>query len=384
MLLSEFFSRLKNFKPGQSKTGHIGFDLASEKLNMVQIGFGLQGPQIMAAVSEYHNSDFKSISDQPERLKTLIRSILKKNRFRGRKIVATVPNSLLKLLFINYVCKANEDEAKALVDALQSRVKHALTDYVIDYLPVNPHASAQVNRMALVAMAKQSEVETYLDVLETCGLKPVALEIGPVAIQRLVSVISSEDDSQKVLVINFAADKSYLTVLWNQEILLDRELAFGMEDVLTALTGAFDVPKHTALEILHKYGLSEPAEGPDYEQSLISESIEDDAIGDESVRKVIIDILKPGLRELTNEIRDVLVYVASETRGGAVEQIYLMGSLARIAEVDRLIDKLISIPVTTINPLYGFATHRNCVPIDIGPVAGIAVATGLSLRGWNA
>jgi len=74
--------------------------------------------------------------------------------------------------------------------------------------------------------------------------------------------------------------------------------------------------------------------------------------------------------------------VASETRGGAIEQIYLLGSLARIAGIDQLLRTHLSIPVKTINPFYGFSVRSsNNMVDDLGPLAGIAVATGLALRG---
>ena len=76
-----------------------------------------------------------------------------------------------------------------------------------------------------------------------------------------------------------------------------------------------------------------------------------------------------------------MVYVASETRGGAVELIYLMGSLSRISAVDQIIDRLISIPVQTINPFFGLSTENKPNLLnDLGPLSGVAVATGLSMR----
>lgn len=377
--VADCLSVLGNMKrPGFNKPGYIGFDLGTEKLNMVQVDFSSAKPIIISASSDYHNSRYEELLAQPERLQTLVKAVFKKTAFKGREVVATVPGNLLKLLFINFTCKAHEDEADALLNALQNRIHDKLTGYVIDYLPVNPHLSEQINRMALVAMAKKDEVENYLDLLDSCGLKVAALEIGPVAIKRLISAISSDNDSEKVLIINFGTQKSYLTVLWNQELLLDRELEFGMDNILSAIARAFDVSPKTALEVLHQYGVSDPNNEITESASVFYDDENDN--DDDSIRQVLIDILKSSLITLSNEIRDVLVHVASETRGGAVEQIYIMGSLARVTHIDNLIDGLVAIPVKTINPFYGLPYEQTAHPEDIGPVAGIAVATGLSLR----
>jgi len=227
--------------------------------------------------------------------------------------------------------------------------------------------------MALVAMAKQGDVENHLDLLTSCGLTVEALEIGPLAIKRLVSSFTTAKDIQKVLVINFGIKKSYLTVVWNNELLLDREIDFGMDTILQAIAKAFDTTTQTALEILHSYGLAE------HENDLDDLTFDED---EASIKNVLIDILSPSFMSLAEEIKDVLIYVASETRGGAVELIYLMGSLTRVAEVDQIIDQLISIPVQTINPFYGLEVDNKTLHYDdLGPLAGIAVATGLSMRG---
>ena len=315
---------------------------------------------------------------KPEDLSKLISPILKEQSFRERNVVATVPNPLQRLLFVNFSCKSHEDEAQAILSALRTRVSGNLGEYVLDYLPINPFGNdAQQNRMALVAMAKQQDIEDYLDLLTSCGLNPLALEVGPVAINRLISTISEEQDSQKILAINFGSYKSYLTVLWNREVLVDRAVDFGMEDVLKAIGRAFDVQKQTALEVLHRYGLAQPFQLNESEYSLSGDETQRE---DDDIKQALINIMKPCFRGLVNEIRDVLIYIASETRGGAVEQIYLLGSLARISDVDQLLDQMISIPVKTINPFYGLS-HGDETGNDIGPLAGIAVATGLALRG---
>ena len=356
----------------------IGFDLGMEKLNMVQVEFIAGKPVISSASSDYCNSDYATLLEQPELLKNLVKSSFKKNGFKGRKVVASVPTSLLKILFLNFQCKPHEVESQVLLKALEIRTRDILSDYVIDYIPINPHGSEQVNRMALVAMAKQDDVENYLDLLASCGLTVEALEIGPLAIKRLVSSFTTAKDIQKVLVINFGIKKSYLTVVWHNELLLDREIDFGMDTILQAIAKAFDTTTQTALEILHSYGLAE------HENDLDGLTFDDLTFDEDeaSIKNVLIDILSPSFMSLAEEIKDVLIYVASETRGGAVELIYLMGSLTRVAEVDQIIDQLISIPVQTINPFYGLEVDNKTLhDDDLGPLAGIAVATGLSMRG---
>lgn len=375
---------LKNIKPSPlgdflnfAKKNPIGLDFGREKLNMVQVDFSANQPTIRAACSDYHNSDIESFFSDPKTLQPLVKSALKNYPFKGRNVVSSMPSNKLKLLFLNYRCNNSENESEALLTALNDRIGKEIKDSIIDYIPINPDASEHAERIALVAVAKQQDVEAYLDLLSQCGLEVVALEIGPVAIKRLISLMSKQDSTQKTLTLNFGTEKSYLTVLWEGNILLDREINFGMKSVLDSASEGLEIKPDAALNLLHQYGLSKTTSKKEEDQ-LSTDFIDDD------IRFAINEILKPAFINLASEIRNVLVYVASETRGGAIEQIYLLGSLARLSGIDQLIDEQLSIPVRTINPFYGLDVSMPESNLDdLGPLAGIAVATGLALRGVN-
>ncbi len=356
-----------------AKTGPIGLDLGLEKLNMVQVTAGVNPPEIHAACSDYHNSNIDSLLAEPKPLQNLLTSIFSNHRFKGKKVISSMPSNKLELIFLNYRCTQGQEQSEALLTALRDRIGNDLTDSIIDYSPINPGGNELTEHIALVALAKKQDVEAYLDLLTSCGLQVIALEIGPVAIKRLISIMSKQDNTQKTLTLNFGAEKSYLTVLWEGNILLDRKINFGMSAILKSAAEGMEINSESALSILHQYGLTLP----DYE----ADQFNPDFI-DNDIRTTIHEILKPEFLDLASEIRDVLVYVASETRGGAIEQVYLLGSLARISGIDQLLKTHLSIPVKTINPFYGFSVRSsNNMLDDLGPLAGIAVATGLALRG---
>ena len=353
----------------------IGLDFGREKLNMVQVDFNGNRPVIRAACSDYHNSNIESFISEPKTLQPFLKLALKNYAFKGRKVVSSMPSSQLKLLFLNYRCNHSKNESEALLAALNDRIGNEINDSIIDYIPINPDAGEHAERIALVAVAKQQDVEAYLDLLSHCGLEVIALEIGPLAIKRLISLMSKQDNTQKTLTLNFGTEKSYLTVLWEGNILLDREINFGMNSVLKSASEGLEIKPEAALNLLHQYGLSNTDTENDEDQ------FNPDFI-DNDIRFAINEILKPPFINLASEIRDVLVYVASETRGGAIEQIYLLGSLARLSGIDQLIDAQLSIPVRTIDPFYGLDVRTPETTLDdLGPLAGIAVATGLALRG---
>lgn len=354
--------------------GPIGFDLSLEKLNLVQMRFSGAHPEIVAVASVEHESDRQTLLQNPKLIKPLVKDALKQGRFKGRKVVSTLPGNKLRLEFVNYKRGRDQSNAEAITHALRERYAASLDSSVVDFIPMQAEHEDQFERVALAAIADRNEVDNFLELLRFCGLEASALEIGPVAIRRLITSLGTTERTGKVLAINFGTQKSYLTVLWNGNLLLDRDVKFGMDDLVDVLRRELEVSRDMALGLLNQYGLfgAGAAQNGQSEGEL-----------EPGITNTLADILKPLFMKLAAEIQEVLVYVASETRGGAIEQIFLLGSLARIAGTDRLIDKLVSIPVKTINPLYGFETSDAAAPAHgIGPIAGIAVATGLALRGF--
>ena len=65
------FSFFSNLFPSPAL---IGFDLGVEKLNMVQVEFIAGKPVISSASSDYCNSDYATLLEQPELLKILVKS----------------------------------------------------------------------------------------------------------------------------------------------------------------------------------------------------------------------------------------------------------------------------------------------------------------------
>ncbi len=354
--------------------GPIGVDFGLERLNLVQFEKRGKTKNIVAAVSVPYISSRDELLGSKDELRFFINRILKTYPFRGREVVAALPPRLFQLVHLNYRKSANEDQETALVRAIQERFGDRLESAVIDYLPIRPKVEDQVDRLAMVALSEHQTVVDFLEVMRASRLKVQALEVGSVAIKRLLTSFQEEGDArQKVMAINFATSKSYATVLWGGELLLDREVSVGLDSLLDSITESLDLAPDSALQMLEKCGLCE-----DESQSSFSPVGEFES----DLSTTFAHILKPNFIKMAQELRKILIYTAAETQGGAIDAVYLLGSVARWPGVDKYLAKLINIPVLTVDPLFGY--EHDDRSLDKGraePVSGIAVATGLALRG---
>jgi type IV pilus assembly protein PilM len=372
MALSHIFDRV-SLVTKASQIGPIGLEFAREKLHLVQLERSTQHKiTVRAKASLTYHTDRNGLFEDPRALKTLLSKGMKRNRFYCSQVVAALPLTNVRIMSIAYRTSGGQNEQQALRKLLTERLEGDLRDYVIDYLPVRSE-SRDEERLAIVAAARRDAVIDYLELMRKAGLQVRALEIGPVAIKRLISTLS-EPDHQNVLALNFGRHSSYLTMISGRRLLFDQQIDFGERTLLQQISKALDMDEDGALRLVYQFGV-DPSEHATSHQHV--------AIDDNDIRNTLMQIVKPSFLTLVEEINRALIYAASETRGETVKRIYLLGSIARWRGADEVLNWLLDIAVMNIpDPL----SHFNPNPIpDAGssdvPAPEIAVATGLALRG---
>jgi type IV pilus assembly protein PilM len=354
-----------------AEVGPIGIVLSREALHMVQMTRESYGLRVLARASLPYPEGRDGLTRAPKALRRVVQAGTRQGGFRGSRVVTTLPSKDVRLMFCNYVVNSGESDDAAVVRFLVDRVEGTLADYVVDYLPVREADHVGGARSSLVVLARREGVIDYLTTFRRAGYEVEALEIGPAAVRRLVVAIRADDDYSNVLVVNFGRAKSYLTVLSGRRLLFDREIAFGEDKLLLRLGKALEMSSRSAEKLVRTHGLVSGA-GP---HGLACSAAE------ENVSQTLVEILKPSFLECVDAIQKVLLYTSSETRGKPIQQIYLLGSIAHWAGVDRLLDSLIAVPVTVLDPLAAFAAPGTPASGNAEASPLMAVATGLALRG---
>ena len=196
-------AKLRPRLPKRTTTvGPIGIDFALEAVHLVQLETSeTRIPAVRARASLPLDCTRRELLDDPKLLRSTLRNALASGGFSGRKAVVAVPSGSFRTFSINYHSGSDQSDAAAVLRVMEQRLNGPLSDYVIDYLPVNTR-SKNNERLALVAVAERKLVVHVLEALRKAGLKVEALEIGPVAISRLVGVMPTEKENRNVLVIN--------------------------------------------------------------------------------------------------------------------------------------------------------------------------------------
>lgn len=352
----------------QSQVGVIGLEFAQQGLNAVQLQRDSTG--VISAKSYdsvAYSNDFNPNQYIPSEYKKLLKPLLKQAKFTGNKINTVLPAGELKIISVSYQVKKGQPEVDAIVNIISDRIEGNVQDYVVDYLPVRRTEDSDTG-LAIVALAKQEKINSYLECLRKSGLQVNGLEIGPAAIKRLVSAMQLSAKRENILVINFGNNQSYLSIISGRRLLFDEEMSFGESALLQKLEDVLDLDKELVIKQIDKHGLD-------------SSGCDGDAGANPEIAATLLQIVKPSFIKMSENIRRALMYAAAETRGDLVSKIYLMGSVARWRGVDKLLSELLNLPVEVIpNPLSAFGVEiqdSNAV----GAKPELAVSTGLALRG---
>ena len=357
----------------------IGVDFAAERLNMLQLGAdsatgsdsaAAARVAVRAAVSVPYPMARERLFAEPRLLARFVQAALAQAPFVGRRAYCALAPADVRILPLTVVLAPGQSEAQAVARAAGEQIGAAVDDSVIDYYQVRSIDGDSTERQVLVAVAQRAQVLAYLAQLRVAGLDPVALDIGPAAIGRLLAAMQREDLNQSVLLINFGVNKSFLTVIWGRRLMLDREIDFGEVQLAGKLAASLAMAPEIARALMREHGIGARGQaGP---------GCGDAAAPQPNVRRTIREILHPEFALLAEELVRTQVYVASRTRGSTLSRVYLNGSLARYPDIQERVGELVALPVEILDPFVGFKAQ----PADRWPGVGpsIALAAGLALR----
>lgn len=347
----------------------IGLHIGLDNLNLLQLQPGAPKPVVRAAASIAHGTTRDELIADPARLKALMKRAFAEHAFRGRRVVTCLPNDQIKILLLNYTLSEGESEADAVIRELRARVHDELDGMVVDFVPVRQeHASRP--KEAIVAMAARSKVTAYLDALSAAGLEVASLDIAPAALARLMSWIGAEDAAThpNLLLINFGARSSYLTVIWGRRLMLDRSIEFAEQRLLARLANILDIPEANGKRLLLERGFgSDPGHGGD---------------GGGEISGTLKEVLRPEFATLKAEVDNTLIYAASRAHGRTVDRIYVVGSIARYPGIQHLLREHFALPLKILDPFSIFSHRLSDKELAwLWPRSGVAAAAGLALRG---
>ena len=341
----------------------IGVDIGTRSVQMVQLKNGPEGLILHAAAIKMLQEEEK----RSEYLIGILRSLKGEAPFVRRTVVSRMPHAQVTIMPIQIPAGKEEIEA-AIVKEAEGYLPYPIEEAVIDYIPMQERLGG--DRKVLLVAAPRPDVEAHLNLLKAAGFEPEAVDVGPNALRRLFRFIRSIE--RRILLINIGRKSTFFTVLWDGDIMIDRQIRWGDAHLVERLSADLKIDFNEALHLLHTFGLKPRNSIPLFPQGVTT------VLSEDAIANAIFQITARDLERFAAEAEKVLVYCASENRGNRIDQTYLIGGGPFVRNLSSYLEARLGMAMKMVDPLHPF---EGSAPEGCNP-ALFAVSIGLALKGF--
>ena len=260
-----------------------------------------------------------------------VRRVVKKSGTRTRNVAMALPPSAVITKRIVLPGGLSEQELEVQVESEANQyIPFSLDEVSLDFCVIGPSASSTGDVDVLIAASRKDKVQDRQGLAEAAGLKSVILDVesyaSKLAIGRLIEGLPNSGADAIVALFEIGAFTTSMQVIRNQEVLYDRDQAFGGAQ-LTQL-------------IVRQYGFSpEEAEAKKRNGDLP----DDYASG----------VLQPFVESMAQEISRAMQFFFTSTPYNRVDYAMLAGGSSALAGLTAAVTQQTSFPCSLVDPFAG-------------------------------
>ena len=309
----------------------IGLDISSSSVKLVELGQDESGVYILerfAAESFEKGWITDGQIEKFDEVADAVRRVVAKSGSKTKDVVMAMPQSSVITKKIMLPAGLREEELELQVESEANQyIPFSLDEVSLDFCVVGPSPTSVGDVEVLIAASRKDRVQDRQGLAEAAGLRPVVLDIeshaSRLAMSRVVSALPNEGHDALIALFEIGADTTSLKVLRDDEMLYDRDQAFGGSQ-LTQL-------------ISRQYGFS----FEEAEQKKLSSDLPEDY--DQQ-------ILAPFVDSLSQEIGRALQYFFTSTPHHKVHYVMLAGGTATLPGLKDRVTELTGFASMVVNP----------------------------------
>lgn len=340
------------------KNSILGLDIGSSHIKIVHLKEQKQNWKLInwaiAKTPEGTVLDGK-IADK-DKLATVLKDTLRQYNFKERKVITAVSN--LRTI-TRYITMPQMPE-KELQQAVNWEAKNHIPIYdenmKIDF-KVLGKTDENRTRLIITGISKQIAQE-YLDMLTDAGLKPIAIDIYPVSLQRF---FGGSGSGQPFCIMDFGASHTKLVIIKDDSIYADSIIPIGIKNIQDNLVDYFGIEDDELESWQEKFSIASYQEDQEHTE--------------------LFQIIMPYLNELTDSIIKFLQFFSTQNRGERMNKLVLTGGGALWKGLGDFIARETGIPFTgeleSNNPAMDF----KALNLKDNQLHLLSNAMGLAMRG---
>lgn len=325
---------------GSKSAPLLGLDISSSSVKLVELSLAKNGGYILERcaieplergwITDGNVEKFDEVAEA-------MRRVVKKSGTRTRNVAMALPASAVITKKIILPGGMSDQELEIQVESEANQyIPFSLDEVSLDFCVVGPSTTSQGDVEVLIAASRKEKVQDRQGLAEAAGLKPVIIDVesyaSRLAAGRLISNLPSDGKDQMVALFEVGASTTSMQVIRNDEVLYDRDQAFGGAQ-LTQL-------------IVRQYGFS-PEEAESKKRS--GELPDDYESG----------VLRPFVDSMAQEVARALQFFFTSTPHNRVDHIMVAGGSAGLPGLSEAITAQTSFPCALADPFQGMQFGDN-------------------------
>jgi type IV pilus assembly protein PilM len=312
----------------------LGLDISSSSVKLVELGRDKAGNLVLerCAIEPLERGWITDGNvDKFEEVADAMRRVVKKSGTRTKNVAMALPPSAVITKKIILPGGLSEQDLETQVEAEANQyIPFSLDEVSLDFCVVGPSATSSGDVEVLIAASRKEKVQDRQGLAEAAGLKPLIVDVesyaSRLAAGRLIQALPNQGVDTMVALFEVGAFTTSMQVIRNEEVLYDRDQAFGGAQ-LTQL-------------IVRQYGFS-PEEAETKKRN--GDLPEDYDSG----------VLKPFVESMAQEIGRALQFFFTSTPHNRVDYVMLAGGSAALPGLTDAVTMQTSFPCHLANPFEG-------------------------------
>ncbi len=314
----------------------LGLDISSSSVKLVELGHDKAGNLVLENcaivplergwITDGNIEKFDEVADA-------VRRLVKKSGTKTKNVAMALPPSAVITKKIVLSGGMSDQELEMQVEAEANQyIPFPLDEVSLDFCIVGPSANSVGDVEVLIAASRREKVQDIQGLAEAAGLKPVIVDVesyaSRLAATRLIAQMPNQGQDSIVALFEVGAMTTSMQVIRNDEVLYDRDQAFGGAQ-LTQM-------------IIRQYGFSQE----EAESKKRSGELPEDY---DSV------VLKPFVESLVQEISRALQFFFTSTTHNKVDMVMLAGGSAALPGLTAAVTQQTTFSCMVANPFEGMA-----------------------------
>ena len=343
----------------------LGIDVSSSSVKLVELGRNSSGDLVLQRcaieplergwITDGNIEKFDEVAEA-------VRRVVRKSGSKTKNVALALPTSAVITKKIILPGGLSDKELEAQVESEANQyIPFSLDEVSLDFCVVGPSANSVGDVEVLIAASRKEKVSDRQGLAEAAGLKPVVMDVesyaSRMAAGRVIETLPNQGIDSLVALFEVGALTTSLQVMRNDEVLYERDQAFGGAQ-LTQL-------------MVRQYGFS----ADEAEAKKRSGDLPDD------YKTAVLD---PFIESMSQEVGRALQFFFTSTPYNKVDHILLAGGSAALPGLTDAVTQQTSFACMVINPFDAMEMASTVHARKIAREApSYLTSTGLALRRFH-